>query len=184
MPLLLFAMDDRGSFQLEYIFILPFFVLAPLFAVITLFAWKKRYQPVDKRTNIFFMVFAPVLTLLFFGYIQFNRLKAERPYFLFAKDLLSPHDYVYYFRDDSLLKTHGVFKMSDCDFYQSFHLRGDTILLDSVLTVTNLVSKKYLKTSLKNTSGKAEKVLIPLDKKGNRMDTFILSVVEDKEFYY
>jgi hypothetical protein len=177
-PLLVIALDDSGS-TFAYVMEFPFIILAVIFSILTLISWGKTIQRENKKTNLLFISFLPILLIVFFGCIQYNRLKSERRYFLFAKDPVNPHDFTYSFRDDSLMKVHGVFKVDDADFYQSFRMQGDTLIFDTILPRTNLISKKYIKTT---GFGKAAKVLIPLAINGTRMDTSILQVEVDREF--
>ncbi|OIR05478.1 hypothetical protein GALL_125300 [mine drainage metagenome] len=164
-PSLLFALDDNGGSLIDLFFYLCI-LLSIFFAILTFISFRKRYKLKKSRVDKLFMLIPIVLIIIYFIFYALTSYKINKPYFLKASHPSSSHNFIYYFRSDSTLRTYGNFVDADGNTFQNFKLRGDTIILDTFFYETGLEAKKYLKTVISDSISSTHKVLIPLNKYG------------------
>lgn len=176
------ALDDQGESIADWI-AYPVIGFNILFGLLSLFFWVRQFRRSRKLTEILFIATHFLIVGLVLLCYKLTQDKINRAYFLYA---INPnehsHQFQYYFRTDSTLKTHGIFFWNVSNDYQKFSMNGDTIFLDTILDATGIQSKIYLKTTGIHLNGDTGKILVPLDEKRNVIDSLTkFEVVEKKK---
>ena len=171
-----FSVDDSGSSFGDFLPIIAT-IFAFIFASITFLKWRNVYRDSKTKYSRIFMVL-PVLAVVIFALCSLATYrKINKPYHLLAT-LPGDHNYHYYFRNDSTLKIIGHFALGDCQTFQSYQMRGDTILLDSILPYTGIAARQYLFTISRDSR---HKTLTPITESGEKIDSLSL-YVENKNY--
>jgi hypothetical protein len=167
------SLDDTGSSVADIIPAVAT-VLALLFASLTFFIWRRTYAFTKSPISLMFMLL-PAIAISVYSLCAFAIYrKVNKPYHLFAS-LPGDHNYEYYFRDDSTLKIVGHFALSAGQTFQDYKMAGNTILLDTIIPCTGIVSKRYIWERSNNSD---YQLLIPVDEKGQRIDSMTLYTEE------
>jgi hypothetical protein len=180
-PTLSFAWDDQGPNIFSWIDY-QFITAGILISILASYHWFKSFKKTKNAIALLFVLLPVVLTAIHFPIYYKTQAKVNRPYFMLARNPDNhAHQFQYYFRGDGTLKTHGLFFWTTCNDFQNFVMRGDTIFLDTILHATGIQSKVYLKSSETDSSGAPVKLLIPLDKHFQPLDSLTkFIVVEEK----
>ena len=147
-------------------------VLALLFAILTYFKWRIVYSASKTKLSLLFTTL-PFVAIIIYGICSFiTYRKINKPFHVFAT-LYGGHNYEYYFRNDSTLKIFGHFALTDHQTFQSYQIRADTIILDTIIPCTGIVAKKYL---FKYSADSVYKFLTPLNDQGKTIDSMSLTI--------
>jgi hypothetical protein len=175
------VLNDQGSGISDWIE-LPIIAIASGFAILTTLFWLKAFLKNRKKINLLFILFPFVLAGLHLFLYQETQEKIYKDYFLVATNPdESAHQYNYYFRSDSTLKTNGIYFWNIGNTYQDFSMKGDTIFFDTILPATGIQSKIYLKTIKVDSNNKTSRLLVPLDNNHKPIESLTKFVIkEDK----
>ena len=172
------SLDDSGISVADFIPAVAS-LLTLLFASLTFLRWKRVYAATKSRMSLLFMIL-PGIAICVYGLCAFTTYrKVNRPYHLFAS-LPGEHNYEYYFREDSTLKIVSHFALGYGQTFHAYKMVGNTILLDTIIPCTGIVSKRYI---LERSNNSAYRLLIPIDEKGQRMDSMSLYIEEKTTAY-
>jgi hypothetical protein len=175
------ALDDQGE-SIGDIISYPIIGFNLLLGLLSLLFWIRQFRRTKKITDILFITIHLLIVGLILLCYKLTQDKINRAYFLYA---INPneysHQFQYFFRTDSTLKTNGIFFWNVANDFQKFSMKGDTIFLDKILDATGIQSKIYLKTTGIHVSGDTGKILVPLDEKRNVIDSLTKFEVVDKK---
>ena len=178
-PCIGYALDDSGSSVVDF-FAVILCVLTLLLGVVTFLRWRSALKAHPTRMNQLLMLVPVLATAVFLVCFLLTYRKVHKPYLLSAIGG-GDHNFEYYFRTDSTLKTVGHYLLNDAQTFQCYRMRGDTILLDTVPPFTGLVSKKYvLHKDTGAVRSPSEKYMMPLNDKGQLVDSVRLYVLEKR----
>lgn len=173
------ALNDQGpglGTWMEF----PVVILALLLALLSLHYWYKSYRQHRDGLSLFFCALPFILLVLNFLFYNRTQVKVNRPYFLMAHHPNAPErQFRYYFRGDRTLKTHALYFLSEGNDFQKFSMRGDTLMMDSILPGTGLESRVYLISTDTDSTGVVRKYLIPLNTDMKPDTSLIRMVVEE-----
>src|SRR5205814_364388 len=122
------------------------------------------------RMSLIFMTLPLVATLIYAVCVFFTYQKVNKSYNLSAT-FFGDHRYDFYFRTDSTLKTVGHFLLNQVQTFQPYHIKGDTILLDTILPFTGIAQKRYV---FGLSADSRDHLLVPINERGQKLHSMSL----------
>jgi hypothetical protein len=153
-----------------------------LFGLFSMLAWGRQYVKYNSKPAMALGILPFFIAGMIFLLFKLTDDKINKPYFLLATNPDdNSHQFLYYFRVDSTLKTHGIFFWNEANDFQRFSMRGDTIFLDRIIDHTGIHANIYVKMNGMDMRGDTIRQLVPLNEQRQVIDSLTkFDILEEK----